>query len=88
MSDHNEDPKTGVALSDGPVRNPDLVLFRKEKENTSQGLRHSKYLRTVVNRVTRFSAAPFRADPLGIQTQAKAWAMLSWPFRPRRAQTL
>jgi hypothetical protein len=33
MSDHNEDPKTGVALSDGSVRNPDLILFRKEKEN-------------------------------------------------------
>jgi hypothetical protein len=33
MSDHNEDPKTVVSLSDGPVRNPDLVLFRKEKEN-------------------------------------------------------
>ena len=33
ISDHNEDPKTGVALSDGPVRNPDILLFRKEKEN-------------------------------------------------------
>jgi hypothetical protein len=33
MSDNNEDPKTGVALLDGPVHNPDLVLVRKEQEN-------------------------------------------------------
>ena len=33
MSDSNEDPKTGVAVSDGPVRNPDFVLIRKEREN-------------------------------------------------------
>ena len=32
MSDSNEDPKTGVALSDGPVRNPDIVLIRKEHD--------------------------------------------------------
>ena len=31
MSDNNEDPKTGVALSDGPAHNPDLVLIRKEQ---------------------------------------------------------
>jgi succinate dehydrogenase / fumarate reductase, cytochrome b subunit len=33
MSDSNEDPKTGVALSDGPVHNPDIVLIRKERED-------------------------------------------------------
>src|ERR1700730_13703134 len=33
MSDSNEDPKTSVALSDGPVHNPDIVLIRKEREN-------------------------------------------------------
>jgi len=29
--------------------------------------------------VTQFRR-PFRADPLGLQTQAKAWAMISCPF--------
>src|SRR5260370_7408880 len=33
MSNGNEDPKTGVALSDGPVRNPDVVVIRKERED-------------------------------------------------------
>src|ERR1700731_2486963 len=33
MSDSNEDPKTGVALSDGPVHNPDIVFIRKERED-------------------------------------------------------
>src|SRR5580692_13086141 len=33
MSNSNEDPKTGVALSDGPVHNPDVVLIRKERED-------------------------------------------------------
>jgi hypothetical protein len=33
MSDSNEVPKTGEALSDGPAHNPDLVLIRKEQEN-------------------------------------------------------
>ena len=33
MSDSNEDPKTGVALSDGPVDNPDIVSIRKERED-------------------------------------------------------
>src|SRR4029077_12129042 len=33
MSDNTEDPKAGVALSDGPVHNPDIVLVRKEQEN-------------------------------------------------------
>jgi len=33
MSDSNEDPKTGVALSDGPVHNPDVATIRKEREN-------------------------------------------------------
>lgn len=33
MSDGNEDPKTGVALSDGPVHNPDVVLIRKARED-------------------------------------------------------
>src|SRR6201984_2704747 len=32
MSDSKEDPKTGVTLSDGPVRNPDLSLIEKERE--------------------------------------------------------
>jgi succinate dehydrogenase / fumarate reductase cytochrome b subunit len=33
MSGSNEEPKTGVALSDGPVHNPDIVLIRKERED-------------------------------------------------------
>ena len=33
MSDSNEEPRTGVALSDGPVHNPDIVSIRKEREN-------------------------------------------------------
>jgi succinate dehydrogenase / fumarate reductase cytochrome b subunit len=33
MSNANEDPKTGVALSDGPVRNPDVVKTRKTQED-------------------------------------------------------
>ena len=33
MSDSNEVPKTGVALSDGPVHNPDIVLIRKERDD-------------------------------------------------------
>jgi succinate dehydrogenase / fumarate reductase, cytochrome b subunit len=33
MSDSSEDPKTGVALSDGPVHNPDIVLIRKERDD-------------------------------------------------------
>ena len=33
MSDNTEDPKAGIALSDGPVHNPDIVLIRKEQEN-------------------------------------------------------
>jgi succinate dehydrogenase / fumarate reductase, cytochrome b subunit len=35
MSESKEDPKEGVALSDGPVRNPDVALIRKERENRS-----------------------------------------------------
>jgi succinate dehydrogenase / fumarate reductase cytochrome b subunit len=31
MSESNEEPETGVALSDGPVHNPDIVLIRKER---------------------------------------------------------
>jgi hypothetical protein len=34
------------------------------------------------HRVSRFSAAPSGRDPIKNLTQAKAWAMLSWPFRP------
>jgi succinate dehydrogenase / fumarate reductase, cytochrome b subunit len=33
MSDSNEEPGTSVALSDGPVHNPDIVSIRKEREN-------------------------------------------------------
>ena len=33
MSNGNEDPKPGVALSDGPVRNPDVVKTRKAQED-------------------------------------------------------
>ena len=32
MIENQEDLKTGVALSDGPVRNPDIVSIRKERE--------------------------------------------------------
>ena len=32
MIENHEDLKTGVALSDGPVRNPDIVSIRKERE--------------------------------------------------------
>ena len=32
MSEDHEDLKTGIALSDGPVRNPDIVPIRKERE--------------------------------------------------------
>ena len=42
MSDNNEDPKTGVALSDGPAHNPDIVLIRKEQENR-------RYMRRVLS---------------------------------------
>ncbi len=38
MSDTKEDPRSGLALSDGPVRNPDLGKIRQERENR-------KYLR-------------------------------------------
>jgi succinate dehydrogenase / fumarate reductase cytochrome b subunit len=41
MSDSNQEPKTGVALSDGPVHNPETVLVRKERENR-------QYLRRVL----------------------------------------
>ena len=33
MSNGNEDPQPGVALSDGPVRNPDVVKTRKARED-------------------------------------------------------
>jgi succinate dehydrogenase / fumarate reductase cytochrome b subunit len=33
MSDNKEDPRTGVALSDGPVRNPDVGKIPTEREN-------------------------------------------------------
>jgi succinate dehydrogenase / fumarate reductase cytochrome b subunit len=33
MNNGNDDPKTGVALSDGPVRNPDVVLIRKARDD-------------------------------------------------------
>jgi succinate dehydrogenase / fumarate reductase, cytochrome b subunit len=33
MSNHEEDSKISVALSDGPVRNPDLPLIRKKSEH-------------------------------------------------------
>src|SRR3984957_15382721 len=33
MSRTDQDSKTEVALSDGPVRNPDIVVIRKEHEN-------------------------------------------------------
>jgi succinate dehydrogenase / fumarate reductase cytochrome b subunit len=32
MIENHEDIKTGVALSDGPVRNPDIVSIQKERE--------------------------------------------------------
>jgi hypothetical protein len=32
MSDSKENPKMGVTLSDGPVRNPDISLIRTERE--------------------------------------------------------
>jgi succinate dehydrogenase/fumarate reductase cytochrome b subunit len=32
MSDYDQDPRTGVSLSDGPVRNPDVEKIRKERE--------------------------------------------------------
>jgi succinate dehydrogenase/fumarate reductase cytochrome b subunit len=32
MTDGKEDPKAGLALSDGPVRNPDITKIRKEQE--------------------------------------------------------
>ena len=33
MSDSKEDPQAGLALSDGPVRNPDIAKIRKERES-------------------------------------------------------
>jgi len=36
MSDNTEDPKAGIALSDGPVHNPDLVVTRKQEEKRRQ----------------------------------------------------
>jgi len=39
MSDIIEEPNTPVALSDGPVHNPDIVSIRKERE-TRRYLRH------------------------------------------------
>jgi hypothetical protein len=33
MIENQEDLKSGVALSDGPVRNPDIVSIEKEREN-------------------------------------------------------
>ena len=42
MSGNNQEPKISVALSDGPVQNPDTVLARKERENR-------KYLRRVLS---------------------------------------
>ena len=42
MSDSKEDPQAGLALSDGPVRNPDIVLIRKEREDR-------KYLRQLLS---------------------------------------
>src|SRR6202035_1827724 len=44
MSDSNEAPQTGVALSDGPVHNPDIVLIRKKRDDRMymrQLLRHT-----------------------------------------------
>jgi succinate dehydrogenase / fumarate reductase cytochrome b subunit len=44
MSESKEAPKTGVALSDGPVRNPDISLIQKERErrtSTRRWLRHT-----------------------------------------------
>jgi succinate dehydrogenase / fumarate reductase cytochrome b subunit len=32
MSDDDQDPGTGISLSDGPVRNPDVEKTRKERE--------------------------------------------------------
>src|ERR1700730_8662964 len=33
MSDSKEEPKAGLALSDGPVRNPDIAKIRQEQEH-------------------------------------------------------
>src|SRR6201997_4058164 len=33
----DQDSKTEVALSDGPVRNPDVVVIRKKNENRRYG---------------------------------------------------
>jgi succinate dehydrogenase / fumarate reductase cytochrome b subunit len=33
MNDSKEDPKTGIALSDGPMHNPDIAKNQKEQEN-------------------------------------------------------
>src|SRR5271154_3700128 len=33
MSESKEDPQAGLALSDGPVRNPDLTKIRKDRES-------------------------------------------------------
>jgi succinate dehydrogenase / fumarate reductase cytochrome b subunit len=44
MSDNNENPEAGVALSDGPVQNPDIVLIRKAQEDRryrQHGLSHT-----------------------------------------------
>src|SRR6202162_5023687 len=35
MSDSKEDPKAALALSDGPVRNPDIAKIRTEQERES-----------------------------------------------------
>jgi succinate dehydrogenase / fumarate reductase cytochrome b subunit len=42
MSDSKEDQNTGVALSDGPVRNPDIAIIRK-------GLENRRYLRQLLS---------------------------------------
>src|ERR1700730_15566132 len=44
MIENQEDLKSGVALSDGPVRNPDIVSTEKEREkrgHTLQLLAHT-----------------------------------------------
>ena len=44
MIENQEDLKSGVALSDGPVRNPDIVSIEKEREKrwyTLQLLSHT-----------------------------------------------
>jgi succinate dehydrogenase/fumarate reductase cytochrome b subunit len=38
MSENHEDLKSGVALSDGPVRNPDIVSIQKEREKRGYAL--------------------------------------------------